>query len=146
MSSHKSASNIDDLLKKTKTSSALPITKETEPRIAKELPIAESGEKTPEKRLERARKVEQTIEVIPEIPTVDEDLQEKGVEVSNPQAIFVQNKKIQLPLELAKVDSGLHQPVTSGLRWLAELTEYILAKFHLVIKNVGGQQKIVEQN
>ncbi len=106
------------------------------PEMAPEKPES----KTENKEAEDAR----GIEIVPEEPEVDEDLAEQGVEAVSHTSVFVRNKKVELPLSLDKIEAGLHEPPTSGMRWVAELTKYILSKFHLVIKKVGKTFKLVE--
>ena len=86
------------------------------------------------------------VEVIPELPEIDKELLDEGVEVIDHDTIFVGNRKIDLPLPLEKIDQGLHKPVTSGWRWISELTRYILARLHIVIRKVGDKFKLVEQD
>ncbi len=71
---------------------------------------------------------------------------DEGVELIDHDTIFVNNRKIDLPLPLEKINQGLHKPVNSGWRWISELTKYILARFHIVIKKVGDKFKLVEQD
>jgi len=123
--------------------------KEGEPKF-KEKPVLIE---TPKKEAERPREQSTSVsgpppqlEILPDLPTVDEELRKEGVELVDSDTIFVGTRKIDLPIPLEKVESGLHKPLNSGWRWVAELTKYILARFHIVIKRVGKQFKLVEQN
>ena len=78
------------------------------------------------------------IEVVPEVPRVDSDLAKNGVQTLSANSVFAGNKKIELPISASEVQSGQTQSLSTGIRWLAELTKYILAKFHIVIKKVGN--------
>ena len=43
------------------------------------------------------------------------------------------------PLSDEKIVTGLHAPVTSSLRWLATLAEYLLKMMHVQLKVVSGR-------
>ena len=89
---------------------------------------------------------EQTISVIPDLPELDEELKDMGVELEDSDTIFVNSRKIELPLPLEQIHEGLHKPLSSGWRWLSEITKYILARFNIVIKKKGNKFKLVEQD
>jgi hypothetical protein len=121
--------------------------KETEPRIFSR-EVSENEEKqelasVPESSPERAKEI---IEEIPELPELDDELKNEGVELVDHNTIFINNRKLNLPLPLEDVDQGFHKPLTSGWRWLSELSKYILRRFHIVIKKIGGKIKLVEKN
>lgn len=123
--------------------------KEVEPRFAERPSITES---TLPKEHEQLKEPQTqpgptpTIQIIPELPELDEELKAEGVELEDHDTIFVNSRKIDLPLPLERVDQGLHKPVTTGWRWLAELTKYILARFHIVIKKIGNKFRLVEHD
>ena len=52
---------------------------------------------------------------------------------------FPEYKNVKIPLKDNQVLVGLHQPVTSSFRWLAELAVYILKIAHLHLKKVHGK-------
>ena len=52
---------------------------------------------------------------------------------------FPDYKNIKTPLGDKQVFAGLHQPITSSFRWLAELTVYILKTAHLHLKKIHGK-------
>jgi len=124
--------------------------KESEPKFAKDSVVIEVPKTEPESPKEPApsptASVPAKIEVLPDLPTVDEELRREGVELIDSDTIFVGTRRIDLPIPLEKVETGLTKPLNSGWRWVAELTKYILARFHIVVKKVGKQFKLVEQN
>lgn len=123
--------------------------KETEPlRMRKEKDLENFSESSIDNIEEKTefqppQELAENLEVVPEKPEIDEELVKQGVQTSQQTSIFVNSRKIELPLSLEKVDEGLHKPITSSWRWLAELTKYILSKFHLTIKKVNGVFKLV---
>jgi len=66
------------------------------------------------------------------------DLKQVGV-ISTASSKFPGYKQVKLPISDEKVYQGLHSPVTSSLRWLAELCFFILRQAHLKIKNIHGK-------
>jgi len=52
---------------------------------------------------------------------------------------FPEYRNIRIPLKDDRVLVGLHQPITSSFRWLAELAVYILKTAHLHLKKVHGK-------
>jgi len=52
---------------------------------------------------------------------------------------FPKYENVKIPLEDDRVLVGLHRPVTSSFRWLAEIAVYILKTAHLHLKKVGGK-------
>jgi len=123
--------------------------KESEPKYPEPLPVVETVVPEPEQPVEQSISPVPVpppkVEILPDLPTVDEELRREGVELVDSDTIFVGTRKIDLPIPLEKVDDGLSKPLNSGWRWVAELTKYILARFHIVIKKVGKQVKLVEQ-
>ncbi len=128
--------------------------KEAEPLRSREEPIvSDQGE-----RAEDAQQVEEPVEeestqagtyssMLPDEPILPEELQKAGVqEVDQHTKTFIfNNKQVTLPLAIDEVEEGRHRPITSGMRWLAVITEYILAHFHKVIKRVAGVLQIVDK-
>jgi hypothetical protein len=123
--------------------------KEVEARLPHREFTKPSGEKEaelkPESGLEKLSEKE-VVEVIPELPEIDKELQNEGVELVDHDTIFVANRNVDLPMPLEKVDQGLKKPLTSGWRWIAELTRYILAKLGIKIKKDGQKFKLIEQH
>jgi len=94
--------------------------------------MAEVVEHEPEPEVQKvvqARK--ETIEVPP-------DLQAMGV-TSQGTPMFPTFKKEKLPLTDEKIMYGLHAPITSSIRWLAEICKYLLKQAHIGIKNIHGK-------
>lgn len=123
--------------------------KEIEPKLSEPLPIRDQqeqeSEKTVESKLEPSS--QPPVEVIPELPEIDQELLDEGVEIVDHDTLFVSaGRKIDLPMPLESVDKGLKKPITNGWRWIAELTRYILAKFGIKIKKDGQKYKLVEQH
>lgn len=73
-----------------------------------------------------------------EIPTVSPDIAKLGV-ASTASTSFPSYKSVNLPLSDDRVFQGLHAPVTTSLRWLAELCLYLLKQAHLTLKNIHGK-------
>ncbi len=69
---------------------------------------------------------------------VPEDLVKMGVETKQ-TTTFPTYQNVKLPLSDEKIIVGLHQPITSSFRWLAELMIYILKTMHLALKKVHGK-------
>jgi len=124
--------------------------KEGEPKFKESSAVIEAPKTEPERPREQVVSPNPAppaqIEILPDLPTVDEELRREGVELVDSDTIFVGTRKIDLPIPLEKVESGLKKPLNTGWRWVAELTKYILARFHIVVKKVGKQFKLVEQN
>jgi hypothetical protein len=73
-----------------------------------------------------------------EIVNLPPELKKLGLhEVSSTK--FPAGKTINLPLSDEKIITGLHAPVTSSLRWLAILADYLLKKMHLRLRIVSGK-------
>lgn len=95
--------------------------------------------------MEAPSETKDLVEITPEKPEVDEDLEENGVQAVSTLSFFVKNKKIDLPISAEEIEEGRHKPLTSGWRWVAELAEYILNKFHMTIKKVAGVFQVVQK-
>lgn len=87
---------------------------------------------------EPAAEVSPHVEVRKEQIEIPADLEEMGV-TADETTKFPTHQDIKLPLSDEKIEKGLHQPVTSSFRWLAELCVYILKKAHLGLKNIHGK-------
>jgi len=142
--------NYSPLEPKKKPAQAIsPGHKEIEPKSLEPQPIhdqqEQESEKTVESKLEPSSQL--PVEIIPELPEIDQELLDEGVEVVDHDTLFVSaGRKIDLPMPLESVDKGLKKPITNGWRWIAELTRYILAKFGIKIKKDGQKYKLVEQH
>lgn len=89
--------------------------------------------------------VKQFIQSRPEDVQITSDLQKAGMEKTEKAPRYARKKTIELPIADDIVEKGLHAPITSSLRWLAEWSAYILKKAHLVLKKVHGHVKRVIQ-
>jgi hypothetical protein len=125
--------------------------KEVEPRLDQSKPVEiarplpEEDILQEEKELYEAEAVSETV-VIPDNPALDQDLKALGVSTPNDNFVILGNKKIELPLSPAELKAGETKPLTSGVRWIAELTKYILRKLNLTIKKVGQVLKYAPLN
>ena len=121
--------------------------KEAEPKIISKIePVVKIPEQEVPVDNEQGIESKQAVSIVPDLPELDDELKEMGVELEDSDTIFVNSRKIELPMPLEEVHEGLHKPLTSGWRWLSEITKYILARFNIVIKKTGNKFKLVEQN
>lgn len=120
--------------------------KEAEPLAPHTKDHQENHEQVVEEKVEMESPSElgEQVEIVPEKPEVDQNLEDQGIQAVSTLSFFVKNKKIELPISPEEVEQGLHKPLTSGWRWLSELAEYILHKFHMTIKKVAGVFQVVE--
>jgi hypothetical protein len=148
MSKAKNHSSISHLVKHALKFTSYTGSKETEPRIGEPLKIIEPVKESAVEKNEKAPQTESqenNVQVNPEVPEVDEELKEAGVETVKSSSVFVNNKKIELPISPDDLNEASHKPITSGARWLAEITMYILNKFHLVLRRVGKGFEVVQK-
>lgn len=123
--------------------------KESEPKQQELIPALEQRKSEWENltKQEMAQEPLAQVEVIPDLPEVDQGLLDEGVEVVDNNTLFVANgRKISLPMPLDSINQGLQKPLNRGWRWAAELARYILAKLGIKLKKNGGQFKLVEQS
>lgn len=73
-----------------------------------------------------------------EVIEVPPDLQKMGVAASGTPT-FSRLQTVKIPLGDDKVLKGLHAPITSSFRWLAELCVYLLKNAHITIKQIHGK-------
>lgn len=80
--------------------------------------------------------------VKPRAETVDvpKEAKEVGV-ISSGTPSFTTTKPVSLPISDDKVLWGLHAPITSSLRWLAQFCLYLLKSAHMTLKEVHGHAK-----
>jgi hypothetical protein len=149
MSKAKNHSSISHLVKHALKFTSYTGSKETEPRMAEPLKIKEPLKESVAEKVEKAPQSESetqtNIQVDPEVPEVSEELKEAGVETVKSSSVFVNNKKIELPISPDDLNEASHKPITSGARWLAEITMYILNKSHLVLRRVGKGFEVVQK-
>jgi hypothetical protein len=108
------------------------LNKENEPIIRKETKIEEVVEIEPPKETTPYLQPRQEIVKLPP------ELKRLGLR-EIPSTKFPTTKTLTLPLSDEKIITGLHAPVTSSLRWLATLSEYLLKMMHLQLKVVSGR-------
>ena len=130
---------IDDLIRQIKqsyTPPPSPRTKETEPlpypgqQEQKDTRVVVEHKELDEEVKPYIQAREETVEIPP-------DLQQMGVQTT-PTALF-QTQQVQTLIPDEEIIEGLHQPITSSFRWLAELALYILKHAHIVLKKVHGK-------
>lgn len=80
-----------------------------------------------------------------EEPRISPHLKKIGVKKIITAPRYTVQKTIILPLTDDMVERGLHAPITSSLRWLAEWSVFILKKAHIVLKKVHGHMKRIIQ-
>ncbi len=78
------------------------------------------------------------VEVKTDIPIIPADVAAAGVQAS-PTTSEVTSEVLSLPLPDDQIPADLKKPVSSGLRWLAEICMYMLKKAHLKLKEVHGK-------
>ena len=130
---------IDDVDPQDKTNQqTMRITKEGEPieinaeKIApQEVEIVDT-----EPRIED-REVEKFVKVNHEEPTLHPELKKAGLQTIDSTSLDPKHK-VELPLSDEKVMEGLHKPITSSYRWLAEFAFFMLKQAHLTLKKVHG--------
>lgn len=124
---------IDDLIKKMQPPSAgLP--KEAEPILgpSESLHLQESVEHEP------SEEVKPYVQPRAESIKLPGDLTMIGLQpVSSSQ--FSSYKNIKLPISDEKIIKGLHEPITSSYRWLAEFAVFVLRQAHLALRVVHGK-------
>ncbi len=126
--------SIDDLVKKLKKITPVGKPKEAEPIPSKleKYEVKEVVEHQPEEEVRPfAQPRAETIEIPP-------DLKKIGLQATTTTQ-FPSYQNIKLPLSDDKIIAGLHQPITSSIRWLATLALYLLRQVHLALKVVHGK-------
>jgi len=109
-------------------------------------PIKMAVEKTPVKEMEISedephiedKEVKKYLEVKRDEPEIHPDLLKAGLNAVNTSSLDPKHK-VQLPLSDEKIIKGLHQPISSSLRWLAEFALFMLKQAHLTLKEVHGK-------
>ena len=82
--------------------------------------------------------VQEFVESRSETIDLPDDVKELGGQ-STGQAVFTAQQKVELPISDEQVMEGLHAPITSSLRWLAEYCIYLLKRAHLQLKEAHGK-------
>lgn len=83
------------------------------------------------------REVQPHVQVREEVMEVPPDLQQMDVQAT-PTTQFETQRQVETLIPDEEIVKGLHQPVTSSFRWLAELALYILKHAHIILKKVHG--------
>lgn len=78
------------------------------------------------------------IQIRPETIKLPPDLRKIGLRAAK-ESKFNDYKNIVIPISDDKVIKGLHEPITSSLRWLATFALYLLKKAHLTLKIIHGR-------
>ena len=109
--------------------------KEVEPMVVsketKEVGLQEVVEHEPEKE------VSPFVQKRAESIKLPDDLKQVGVQATETTQ-YPTYQNVNLPLSDEKIEAGLHAPITSSLRWLATLAEYILRSAHLQLRIIHG--------
>lgn len=116
---------------------------------SKELePIIGNVETTIKERLGSQEEIDPEIrpyvKVHPKSIDVDEGLSRLGVK-PQPQDLTLE-PEIALPLTDAKIIEGMHKPITSSWRWLAEFCMRLLRHIHVALKTVHGRIVRIKRN
>lgn len=124
---------IDDLIKKLQQASvSLPKEAEPIPGPSESLHLQESVEHEP------SDEVTPYVQPRAESIKLPSDLTMIGLQpVSATQ--FSSYKNIKLPISDEKIIKGLHEPITSSYRWLAEFAVFVLRQSHLALRVVHGK-------
>lgn len=120
--------------------------KEAEPRVMVDTAKIAENEVLLEEKVESKleKELPKGVEMVPEVPEVSSKLKQFGVQTTlASNAIFVKNKKIELPLSAEETDNALKKPLDTGIRWMGEIIKYILHKLNYSIKKVRGAFKYV---
>lgn len=125
----------EDIKKKPETISysveSEPIPKRSEIKAESKVDIVETEPKIEDKELEEYIKVEKTHFEL------DPKLKQAGLEVIDSSTLDPRHN-VKLPISDEKVLEGLHQPVNSSWRWLAEIARFMLIKAHVSLKKIHG--------
>lgn len=79
------------------------------------------------------------------IPEIHPQLKKAGLRAIEHESLDTKHK-IELPISDEDVMEGLHKPVTSSWRWLAEIAFFMLKHAHLSLKKIHGHVVRVMQN
>ncbi|MGB4966064.1 MAG: hypothetical protein WBO77_03075 [Microgenomates group bacterium] len=112
----------------------------TEPaggRIIESKPIAEIQEAAKNEQPQQPN-VHDYVQINSSVPTIPADVAAAGVQVA-PSVVSANEPLLELPLPDEQIPAALKKPVSSGLRWIAEICLYMLRKAHLKIKTIHGK-------
>lgn len=132
---------IDDLVVRHKKSHSSRHNPDLRGRPKEAEPFARKKEKYEIKEVTEHKldeEVKPYIKVRAETIELPDELKKLGLHAAT-QTEFPNYQNIKLPLSDEKIIAGLHQPITSSMRWLATFFEYILKQAHLILKVVNGK-------
>lgn len=112
----------------------------TEPvggRIIESKPIVEIKEEVVEEKSKQPG-VQDYVQVQSAIPKISADVAAAGVQASGP-SVMAEDPILELPLPDEQIPAALKKPVSSGIRWIAEICLYMLRKAHLKLKTIHGK-------
>lgn len=112
----------------------------TEPaggRIIESKPIAEIQEAAKNEQPQQPN-VHDYVQIHSQVPTIPADVAAAGVQVA-PAVLSAQEPLLELPLADDKIAPALKKPVSSGIRWIAEICVYMLWKAHMKLKTIHGK-------
>jgi len=129
---------IDEYEKKKKQPQSVSYSKEGEPiKISSDKVASQEIELTDSEPKIEDKEVEKFVEVQKDEPSIHPDLKKAGLQALSGDSIDPK-AKMKLPLSDDKILYGLHQPVTSSIRWLAEMALFMLKHAHLTLKKIHG--------
>ncbi|MBI4008753.1 hypothetical protein HY357_00815 [Candidatus Roizmanbacteria bacterium] len=132
---------IDHLIKKRKKPYIIPMGSTSRGPAKESEPIASSKEKYEIKEVVEHQPEEEVRPYLqPRAETIEipPDLKRMGLQ-STSTTQFPTYQNIKLPISDDKIISGLHQPITSSIRWLATLALYLLKQAHIALKVIHGK-------
>ena len=112
----------------------------TEPvggRISESKPIAEIKEAAKNEQPKQPT-VQDYVQIHTQVPVIPADVAAAGVQVA-PAVVSANEPVLELPLPDDQIPVALKKPVSSGMRWIAEICLYMLRKAHLKIKTIHGK-------
>ena len=83
--------------------------------------------------------VKKFVDINKENLEIDPELKKAGVQVVNSQAQYPPHLSYPLPVSDEKVVAGLKSPINTSIRWLAELSVFLLRQAHIGLKKVHGK-------
>lgn len=87
------------------------------------------------------KQVQPHVKVRKDVPVIPTDLKNLGV-TTNATSSFSTYKSLKLPLQEEKLPVALKAPLSDSLRWLGELTQYLIYQSHGTIKS--AHKNVVE--
>lgn len=83
--------------------------------------------------------VKKFVDINKENLEIDPELKKAGVQVVNSPPQYPPHLSYPLPVSDEKVIAGLKSPINTSIRWLAELSMFLLRQAHISLKNVHGK-------